>query len=459
MNIAEIQKQYTLQCWGAQDNFNPLPVERTEGCYIYTTDGRKIFDLRSAHECINLGFSHPAVISRMKELCDDVIYVTDDFATRNTALLARKLADLAPGNNKKKVWFAQSGAGAVEAALKIARYYSKKNIAGKNNNHFYASPDKIISRYSSWHGSTGGAISVSGDPRRWFTQPGGSAQAAFAPEANCYRCPMKHTYPGCGLACAEYIDYMIEMEGGAEKVSAVIMEPIVGSNGIIPPPPGYFERVREICDKRDILIIIDETMTGFGRTGKFFAIEHYNIEPDIIITGKALGVYSPLTAVIMNEKTAAVFDENIFGHGQSYSGHSFSCGAALAGIEVLTETGILEEVQPKGIYLEKKLKNIARKHSIAGDVRGVGLFYTIELTDPESGGQLKKPTEKYKCTVVITAAEYLLEKHGIYIPSDKFGIWIVPPLVVSYEELDFITDAIDDTLTFISNNPEKNNGK
>jgi taurine--2-oxoglutarate transaminase len=287
-NFRSLQKTYLMQCWATQRDYNPIAVEKTDGCWIHTTDGRQIFDLRSAHECINLGFRHPKILQAMREQMKKVVYVTDDFATEPTARLAKTLAEITPGDPDKRVWFGQSGAGAVEAAIKGARFYKyhqmiQKGLDNLSSDMQYPYPYKIISRYRSWHGLTTGAASVSGDPRRWFIEPLVMPRVKHAPGAYCYRCPFNKTYPGCELECVEYIDHMIGLEGGSNKVAAVIVEPIVGSNGIIPPPDEYYPRLREICDKWDVVLIADETMTGFGRTGKMFAIEHYGIVPPLIV--------------------------------------------------------------------------------------------------------------------------------------------------------------------------------
>ena len=454
-DFSKIQGKYLMQSWGVQGRYDPIPVEKAEGCWIHTTDGKKIFDLRSAHECINLGFRHPKVLQAMHEQMEKVIYVTDDFATEPTAQLARTLAQLTPGDPDKRIWFAQSGAGAVEAAIKVARFFKynqvvKKGVPTTSEPHLYPYPYKIISRYRSYHGATAGAMTVSGDPRRWLQEPFVTPGVVFAPDAYCYRCPMQHTYPDCGVACAEYIDQMIELEGGSHKVAAVIIEPIVGSNGIIPPPPEYLPRLREICNKWDILLIADETMTGFGRTGKMFAIEHYGVIPDILVLGKALGVYCPITAVIFSHKIAETFEENLFGHGQSYSGHALACAAALAGIKVLQEDGIVDLARENGEYLGCRLTALAEKHHSIGDVRGLGLFWTIELVkDRITKEPLSRTSEKYAHTTVSKVAEYLLREKNIYIPADKFGIWIVPPLIVTRDEIDFLVEAIDDALKIV----------
>jgi taurine--2-oxoglutarate transaminase len=441
-----------MQCWSVQGGYAPIAVKKAEGCWIYTEDGRRIFDLRSAHECINLGFRHPRVLGAMREQMGKVIYVTDDFATEPTARLAQRLAEITPGDPNKRVWFGQSGAAAVEAAIKAARFYKYNHMVASGEGtarqpHLYPYPYKIISRYRSYHGATSGAMSVSGDPRRWFQEPMVMPGVVYAPDAYCYRCPFDQTTPDCGLTCAEYIEQMIELEGGADKVAAVLVEPVVGSNGIIPPPPGYLPRLREICDRWDLLLIADETMTGLGRTGRMFAVENYGVVPDIMVLGKALGMYCPLTAAVFSKKVAEVFDDNLFGHGQSYAGHALACAAALASLDVLQEDGIVDRARELGEYLGHRLHELAQTHESVGDVRGLGLFWTLELVkNRESKEPFRRPTEKYAYTPVSKIAEYLLREKGVYVPADKFGIWIVPPLIVTQRELDFLVEAIDDAL-------------
>ncbi|MBN2313814.1 MAG: aspartate aminotransferase family protein [Sedimentisphaerales bacterium] len=292
-----------------------------------------------------------------------------------------------------------------------------------------------------------GAASVSGDPRRWFIEPLTMPGVKHAPDAYCYRCPFNKTYPDCDIECVEYIDHMIGLEGGSNKVAAVIVEPIVGSNGIIPPPDEYYPRLREICDKWNVVLIADETMTGFGRTGKMFAIEHYGIVPDIIVMGKALGVYCPLTATVFSRKIASVFQDNVFGHGQSFSGHALGCAAALAGIHVLYEEKILERVREMGEYLGNQLQSLEQRHRSVGEVRGMDLFWTLELVrNRRTKEPFRKQMEKYAYNVLTEIAEFLLREKNIYIPADKFGIWIVPPLIVERHEIDYIVDAVDDSL-------------
>jgi taurine---2-oxoglutarate transaminase len=380
--------------------------------------------------------------------------VTDDFATPPTAELVRRLAELSPGSANKRVFLAQSGAAAVEAAIKGARLYQYNRLFRSGADHVavdapmqYPFPYKIISRYRSWHGSTAGAASASGDPRRWFQEPFTVPGVVFAPEANAYRSPFGQGADAVPANLA-YLDYIIEQEGGSNKVAAVLIEPVVGSNGIIPPPPGYLRGLREICDRWNLLLIADETMTGLGRTGKLFAVEHDGLEPDIIVLGKALGAYCPLSATIFSEKVSRSFDDNIFGHGQSFSGHALACAAACASLDVLLEDGLLEAARTNGEYLGERLRQCARGHPCVGDVRGLGMFWTIELVkDRVTKEPLRRATEKYTRTMVSRLADFLLEKRNVYVPSDKFGLWVVPPLIVTRNEIDFLIEAIDAALT------------
>lgn len=440
-----------MQCWSSQNEYQPIEVDRTEGCWIYTPSGRRIFDLRSAHECINIGFNHPAVIEAMKKQMDSVCYVTDDFSTPATASLAKLLSDLTPGTGKKKVWFGQSGAAAIEAAIKAARFYAYQRTFSDFNKtdrgtEYYPYPYKIISRYRSWHGATSGALSVSGDPRKWFAEPMISPGVVMAPEVYPYRSPLGDDPDG--LKSASYLRHIVEMEGGSAFVAAIIVEPVVGSNGIIPTPEAYLKAVRSICDDHHLLMIVDETMTGMGRTGTFLAIEDHDIVPDIITMGKAMGAYSPISATIFSEKVSQVFDVSIFGHGQSYSGHALSAAAALESIKVL-RAEILPEVKAKGAYLSKGLQDIANNRSYVGDVRGKGLMWTMELlADPDKKTSFRSFNEKYVENPVKKLARYLLDEKDIYTPGDKFGLWIVPPLVVSFNEIDWLLNQLSDALDY-----------
>jgi len=453
--FAAIQAKHLMQCWASQRGYRPIPVHRAEGCWIHTSGGRRIFDLRSAHECVNLGFNHPAILEAMRRQMETVVYVTDDFSTEPAAALAQRLAHATPGSPDKKVFFSQSGAAAVEAAIKGARMFKYNELFRGGGNRAvhapgqYPYPYKIVSRYRSWHGSTAGAASASGDPRRWFQEPFTMPGVVFAPDADAYRPRFGESGDsGDSLdASLAYFDHLIEQEGGNGGVAAVLIEPVVGSNGIIPPPPGYLPALRALCDRWGILLIADETMTGMGRTGRFLAVEHFGIEPDIIVMGKALGAYCPIAATIFSQRVAQSFEDNIFGHGQSFSGHALACAAALASVDIVRDDGFLARVRSAGARLESKLRALAGNHPSVGDVRGLGLFFTIELVkDRQTKEPVRKATEKYSPTIVKAVSEFLLAERDIYVPSDKFGLWVVPPLIVNDEEIDFLADGLDAAL-------------
>ncbi|MEO1021977.1 MAG: aspartate aminotransferase family protein [Bacteroidota bacterium] len=454
MTISERYQNHVMQCWSSQEGYHPIEVEHTEGCWIHTKDGRKIFDLRSAHECINLGFNHPKVKAAVQVALEQPIYVTDDFAVEATARLAQKLAELTPGPANKKIWFGQSGAASVEAAIKTARMYKYNQLMEHGTEAFdagrqYPFPYKIIGRYRSWHGGTTAASSVSGDPRRWFTEPFTMPGVVFAPDSFPYRSVFGED--GDGKKSADYLEYLIEMEGGSGSVAAVLIEPVVGSNGVIPTPKPYMKRVRELCDKNGLLLIVDETMTGMGRTGSFLAIDQYDVIPDIIIMGKALGATIPLSATIMQEHVARVFDAHIFGHGQSYSGHALACATALANIEILTEE-VLPELPEKSTYLHQRLQDLYDRHPSVGEVRGLGMMWTLELVkNRDSKASFRTFTEKYVNTPVKQLSKYLLEQENIYVPGDKFGLWVVPPLIVTEEEIDWVCNGLSRGLTHLDN--------
>ena len=447
-SYGDLQARHMLQCWSAQSDYLPIEIQKAEGCWIHTVDGRKIFDLRSAHECINIGFRHPRVLEAMRKQMESVVYVTDDFATQATASLVQRLAQIAPGSPNKKVYTCQSGAAAVEAAIHGARLYKYNQLF--NNDDFtpdapqqYPYPYKIISRYRSWHGATNAATSASGDPRRWFTEPLTAPGFVFAPDAGGPHSPFGVENVDENI---NYLDYIIEQEGGSNAVVGILLEPIVGSNGIMLPPDGYLEKVQALCRKWDLLLMVDETMTGMGRTGKMFACEHYDIQPDILIMGKALGAYCPLAAVIFSEKVSQSFNENYFGHGQSFSGHALGASAALASIDTLFEENLLKKTRNMGVWVEKRLLEFAKKFEIVSHIQGIGLFWTIHIRGENKNTPVRRATEKYERNLVASIARYLLDEHNIYTPSDKFGIWVVPPLVVTEEEMEWVLDCIEDAL-------------
>src|SRR5208282_4352685 len=283
--------------------------------------------------CVNLGHKNRAVIEAIVEQARTLPYIAPGYATTIRAELSRLLLDVLPAG-LVKFFFATSGTEANEAAMKIARMYTGKT--------------KIIARYRSYHGSTMASIAATGDPRRWPMEPGGKGQGViFAPEVNCYRCPIKHQYPGCNIACADYLEHMIENES---DVAAVICEPVVGTNGVLIPPKEYFPRLREICDRHGVLLIADEVMTGWGRTGEWFAVDHWGVTPDILVTAKGItSAYVPLGLCATTKKIADYFEDHYFSHGHTYEAHPLTLGPAVATIEEMQRLKLVEraaELEP-----------------------------------------------------------------------------------------------------------------
>ena len=269
--ISDLTARYCYGTWRFQKNWKPLAIVDAEGCHFVDASGKRYLDFSSQLMCVNLGHKNQAVISAIEEQAKKLAYVAPGYTTEVRAQLSRLLLDVLP-KGLEKFFFATSGTEAIEAAFKIARM-----VTGKT---------KIISRHRSYHGSTMGSIAATGDPRRWPMEPAGKIPGVvFAPEVNCYDCPLKHHYPGCEIACVEYISHMIENEG---DVAGVIVEQVAGTNGVLVPPPEYMPRLRDICTSHNILLMVDEVMTGWGRTGQWFAVDHWGVRPDILVTAKGI---------------------------------------------------------------------------------------------------------------------------------------------------------------------------
>jgi taurine--2-oxoglutarate transaminase len=297
--ISTTTRETNYGTWRVQKSWKPLHVVDAEGCWFTDGAGKRYLDFSSQLMCVNLGHKNPRVVEAIAEQARELAFVGPVYATTARAQLSAKLLEVLPAG-LEKFFFATSGTEANEAAFKIARM-----VTGKN---------KIISRYRSYHGSTSASIAATGDLRRWAMEPAGKGMGfVFAPETNCYACPIKHTYPGCNIACADYVEHMIRNEG---DVAAVIVEPVVGTNGVLVPPPEYLPRLREICDRHGVLLIADEVMAGWGRTGKWFSVDHWNVKPDILVTAKGItSAYVPLGLCATTRKLADYLEDHYFSHG------------------------------------------------------------------------------------------------------------------------------------------------
>jgi taurine---2-oxoglutarate transaminase len=418
--------------WRFQKGWNPLHVVDAEGCYFMDAAGKRYLDFSAQLMCVNLGHKNAAVIRAIQEQAAALAYIAPGYATTVRAELSRLLLEVLPAG-LTKFFFTTSGTEANEAAFKIARMYTGKT--------------KIITRYRSYHGSTSGSIGATGDPRRWATEPAGKGQGfVFAPEVNCYNCPIKHHYPGCDIACADYVDHMIENES---DVAAVLVEPVVGTNGVLVPPPEYMPRLRKICDQRGVLLIADEVMSGWGRTGAWFAMNHWNVQPDILVTAKGItSAYVPLGLCATTARIAAYFDDHYFAHGHTYEAHPMTLGPAVATIREMQRLKLVERARQMGEYLGGRLQSLKEKHASVGDVRGLGMFWAVELVkDRETKQPLNTKSDKMagKPLVVDQVAAAMLKK-GVAIAPWLSHFVIAPPLIIEREQMDAGVAALDEAL-------------
>jgi taurine--2-oxoglutarate transaminase len=313
----------------------------------------------------------------------------------------------------------------------------------------YTGRTKIVARYRSYHGSTMASIGATGDPRRWPAEPGAKGQGfIFAPEVNCYDCPIGHRYPGCDIACADYLDHIVENES---DVAAVVVEPVVGTNGVLVPPPEYMPRLRRICDDRGVLLIADEVMTGWGRTGKWFAVDHWDVQPDILVTAKGItSAYMPLGLCATTQKIAAHFDDHFFAHGHTYEAHPMTLAPGVAAIHEMQRLGLVERAREMGEYLGEWLRGLRDKHPSIGDVRGLGLFWCVELV---KNRQTKQPfnTKSDKMAgkpLVVDQIAAAMMKNGVAINAWLSHFVIAPPLIIERGQIDAGVAALDEALAF-----------
>jgi len=430
--IIALTRQHNYGTWRKQKTWKPMHVVDAEGCYFIDAAGRRYLDFSSQLMCVNLGHKNPRVIEAIAEQARELPYIMPGYASTSRAKLSQMLLELLP-EGLEKFFFATSGTEANEAAFKIARMYTGKT--------------KIISRYRSYHGSTSGSIAATGDPRRWAMEPGGKGPGViFAPETNCYKCPIKHTYPGCNIACADYIEHMIANES---DVAAIIFEPIVGTNGVLVPPDEYMPKLKAICEKHGVLMIADEVMTGWGRTGKWFCVDHWGVKPDILVTAKGItSAYVPLGLCATTKRIADYFEENYFSHGHTYEAHPMTLGPAVATIEEMQRLGLVERAAALAPYVGAKLEALKASHPSIGDVRGKGLFWGVELVkNRETKEPFNTMADKVegKALVVDQVAAKMMTM-GVSQQAWVSHFVIAPPLIVTEAELDLGIAALDEAL-------------
>src|SRR4051812_27199622 len=429
--IRELDKRHVLHSWSVQNAINPLPVAGAEGRHFWDYDGNRYLDFASQLVNVSIGHQHPKVVAAIKEQAERLCTIGPGMAEENRSELARLLAEVTPGDLTMS-FFTNGGAEANENAIKLARWATGRH--------------KIVARYRSYHGATAGAITLTGDPRRWAAEPGLPGVVRML-DPYTYRCPAGHPDPCPVCTGAPHLEEILQYEG-ADTVAAVILETIVGTNGIIVPPDGYLQAIREVCDRHGILLICDEVMAGFGRSGKWFACEHWDVVPDILTVAKGINSgYVPLGAMVINQKLADWVQDKYFAGGLTYSGHVLACASAVASIEAFKDEGIVENSAAMGEYLATELRRLQEKHESVGEVRGKGLFWGIELVrDRETREPLVPFNAAGADAAPVTALARAAMERGLYLMTHWNVVVVAPPLTITREELDEGLTALDAAL-------------
>jgi taurine---2-oxoglutarate transaminase len=430
--IRRIVRETNYVTWRRQGGWEPLVIRRAEGSRFWDSAGKEYLDFSSQLIATNLGHGNAHVAEAIAAQARTLAYAAPGFATEARAQLSAALLDVLP-KGLGRFFFSTSGTEANEAALKIARA-----VTGRS---------KVVARYRSYHGSTAASISVTGEFRRRPVErlqkvPG----TVFAPDCYCYRCPFGLTYPSCGVACAEYVDYQLEREG---DVAAMIVEPVVGTNGVIVPVPEYLPRIREITKQHDVLLIADEVMSGWGRVGEWFAVDRWHVTPDLLTTAKGItGAQIPLGLTATTAAVHDAFRDTYFPHGHTYEAHPLTLAPGVAAIEEYRRLDLIEKSRKDGEYLLARLREIAARHRSVGEVRGLGLFAAVELVkNRKSRAPFNTEADKLAGRpLVVEQVTGAMMKEGVFCIGWVSHLVVAPPLIVTREELDRGLEVLDRAL-------------
>ncbi len=437
--IVEDAKEFVLYSWSVQDAIDPIAVAGAEGRYFWDYDGKRYLDFASQLVNVNIGHQHPKIVAAIKEQADRLCTIGPPMANESRSQLGRLLAEVAPGDLSMS-FFTNSGAEANENAIKLARLYTGRH--------------KIIARYRSYHGATHGVVSLTGDPRRWPNEPGMPGVVRML-DPYTYRCPAGHPDPCPVCTGAPHLEEILQYEG-PQTVAAVILETVTGTNGVIPPPDGYLQSIREVCDRHGILLVLDEIMAGFGRTGRWFACENWDVVPDIVTVAKGINSgYVPLGAMIFRKPLADWVRGQFFPGGLTYAGHPLACASAVASIEAFHEEGVVENAAEVGAYLGEQLSRLADRHVSIGDVRGLGCFWGVELVKSR---ETREPLVPFNASGEAAAPVARLAKaaleSGLYLMTHWNVIMVVPPLTITRDEVDEGIAILDEALAVADEHAE-----
>jgi taurine--2-oxoglutarate transaminase len=434
-DIVQKSKDYTLLSWSAQGAWNPIPIERGEGVYVYDAHGKRYLDWSSQLVNVNIGHSHPHVVRAIQEQVAKLCYVEPSSTTGPRARLGELMAEITPGSLTKTL-FCNGGTDAVENAMKIARLYTGRQ--------------KILTRYRSYHGGTFAAASAGGDPRRLANEPG-VPWIVRMPDPYAYRTPLYQgrTQEEGDAIIADMVEEIVQMEG-PEYCAAILVEGYSGTSGVIQPSGVYYQRLREICDKYGLLLMVDEVMSGFGRTGEWFGIDHYpSAMPDVLATAKGITCgYVPLGATVVSDKIARYFDDHTLWAGLTYSSHTLAMAAGIATIEVYRSENLIERSREMGKVLRQGLMDLAEKHPVIGDIRGAGLHQLIEIVKNRDTREPMSPFNGAPSEAMKKAAAYL-KSHGVSTIVRWDMIFNTPPLIITEAQIQEGLHVMDGALSIL----------
>jgi taurine--2-oxoglutarate transaminase len=431
--VKELDKAHVFHSWSAQALIDPLPIASAQGSRFTDYEGKSYLDFSSQLVNVNIGYQHPKLVAAIQEYAAKMCTIQPSFANDARSEAARLIADVSPGD-LNQVFFTNAGAEANENAIRLARLHTGRH--------------KILATYRSYHGATHGSITLTGDPRRWASEPSITGVVHFwGPYP--YRSAFFSSTPEEETERAlQHLRDTIMVEG-AQTIAAIILEPVVGTNGILVPPPGYLEGVRAICDEHGIVFISDEVMAGFGRCGEWFAVDRWGVTPDLITFAKGVNSgYVPLGGVILNDAIAGSFQERVYPGGLTYSGHPLACASAVASINIFKEEGIIEHARTLGTdVIGPELAKIADRHPSVGEVRGLGVFWALELVKDKT---TREPLVPYNA-----AGPAAAPMNEFAAACKQRGLWpfthfnrthVVPPCTISEHELREGLEILDEAL-------------
>ena len=422
--ILPLSLEHNFWTWSAQAKVSPIPVTHAKGVYFWDATGKRYLDFNSMTMCVNIGHGDERVINAIIEQAKALPYAAPGMASKPRAILGKLLSEITPGN-LDHFMFTLGGADANENAIKLARGYTGRH--------------KILTRYRSYHGASAGAMALTGDPRRIPWEPNLMPGVVHFLDPYRYRSTFHRTNPDISETefTQDYLNHLEEiiLYEGPNSIAAILLESVTGTNGIIIPPEGYMQGVRTLCDKYHILLIADEVMSGFGRTGKWFAVDNWNVVPDLMTMAKGLtSAYAPLGAVAMRPEIAATYNDIVYQGGLTYTAHPISLAAAIANIRVMQEDNLVEHTHAMGPILHRMLNDLGEQHPSVGEVRSIGLFGIIELV---RNRKTKEPLAPWNGSSpeMVALRKQLLDK-GLFLYTHWHTVLIIPPLIITQEQLE-----------------------